>query len=96
MHKLWQLSKATAQSLECQRQIVFFFGTVTGKGHYNVSQSCDIIPFWHVFADDLVEKNQKEVKIHDVDPLALTLLVDFSYTGEIVISEDNVQVSNTH
>jgi hypothetical protein len=40
-----------------------------------------------------VEKNQKEVTIHDLDPLALTLLVDFSYTGEIVISEDNVQVS---
>ena len=51
---------------------------------------------WHfllLFPDDLVEKNQKEVTIHDLDPLALTLLVDFSYTGEIVISEDNVQVS---
>ena len=43
--------------------------------------------------DDLVEKKQKEVTIHDLDPLALTLLVDFSYTGEIVICEDNVQVS---
>lgn len=42
--------------------------------------------------DDLVEKNQKEVTIHDLDALALTLLVDFAYTGEIVISEDNVQV----
>ena len=52
---------------------------------------------WHkqhfpLYLDDLVEKNQKEVTIHDLDPLALTLLVDFSYTGEIVISEDNVQV----
>lgn len=45
------------------------------------------------FSDDLVEKTQKEVTIHDLDPLALTLLVDFSYTGEIVISEENVQVS---
>ena len=45
------------------------------------------------FLDDLVEKKQKEVTIHDLDPLALTLLVDFSYTGEIVITEDNVQVS---
>ena len=43
--------------------------------------------------DDLVEKNQKEITIHDLDALALTLLVDFAYTGEIVISEDNVQVS---
>ena len=41
-----------------------------------------------------MEKKQKEVTIHDLDPLALTLLVDFSYTGEIVISEDNVQVRN--
>ena len=44
------------------------------------------------FLDDLVEKNQKEITIHDLDALALTLLVDFAYTGEIVISEDNVQV----
>lgn len=28
-----------------------------------------------------------------MDPLALTLLVDFSYTSEIIISEENVQVS---
>ena len=34
-----------------------------------------------------------KVTIHDVAPLALTLLVDFSYTGELVVSEDNVQVS---
>ena len=33
-----------------------------------------------------------KVTIHDVAPLALTLLVDFSYTGELVVSEDNVQV----
>ena len=45
-----------------------------------------------LFSDDLVEKNQKEITIHDLDALALTLLVDFAYTGEIVISEDNVQV----
>ena len=47
----------------------------------------------YFFPDDLLEKTKKEVTIHDLDPLALTLLVDFSYTGEIVISEDNVQVS---
>jgi kelch-like protein 17 (actinfilin) len=42
--------------------------------------------------DDLVEKQQKEVVLHDVDPLALTLLVEFAYTGEILITEENVQV----
>ena len=43
-----------------------------------------------------MEKNQTEVTIHDIDVLALTLLVDFSYTGEIVITEDNVQVGETN
>ena len=33
-------------------------------------------------SDDLVEKSQSCVTIHDLDALALTLLVDFSYTGE--------------
>ena len=39
-----------------------------------------------------MEKQQKEVVLHDVDPLALTLLVEFAYTGEILITEENVQV----
>ena len=47
----------------------------------------------YFLSDDLVEKQQKEVVLHDVDPLALTLLVEFAYTGEILITEENVQVS---
>ena len=38
--------------------------------------------------------NACKVTIHDVAPLALTLLVDFAYTGELVVSEDNVQVGS--
>lgn len=50
-------------------------------------------PYFHaMFNDDLAEKSRAEVVIHDVDPLALTLLVDFAYTGEIVVTEENVQV----
>ena len=44
------------------------------------------------FSDDLVEKSMSEITIHDVDALALTLLVDFAYTGELVVCEENVQV----
>ena len=43
-------------------------------------------------ADDMAEKTLTEITIHDVDPLALTLLVDFAYTGELAVCEDNVQV----
>ena len=48
--------------------------------------------FCHFCLDDLSEKRKDEILIHDVDPLALTLLVDFAYTGEIVVTEENVQV----
>ena len=40
----------------------------------------------------MAEASQTEVTIHCVDPLALTLLVDFSYTGELAVCEENVQV----
>lgn len=43
--------------------------------------------------DDLAEKMQSEVTLHDVDLAALQLLVDFAYSGQILITEDNVQVS---
>ena len=54
--------------------------------------NCNPIPDYSVFLDDMAEKNLKDITIHDVDPLALTLLVDFSYTGELSVCEDNVQV----
>ena len=44
------------------------------------------------YLDDMTEKNLAEITIHDVDPLALTLLVKVSYTGELWECGDNVQV----
>lgn len=50
-------------------------------------------PQYFVFiTDDMAEKMQREVVLHDIDPAALQLLVDYSYTGEIHITEENVQV----
>lgn len=43
--------------------------------------------------DDMIERNSVNVKLHDVDPTALRQLIDYAYTGEITISEDNVQVN---
>lgn len=44
------------------------------------------------FPGEMSEKDKSSITMHDVDPGALQLLVDFAYTGEILISEDNVQV----
>lgn len=48
--------------------------------------------FYAMFNDDMAEKVQREVVLHDIDAAALQLLVDYAYTGEIHITEDNVQV----
>lgn len=43
-------------------------------------------------ADDMAEKLQSEVELHDVDLGALQLLVEYSYTGQVHITDENVQV----
>lgn len=42
--------------------------------------------------DDMIERNSVNVTLHDVDPTALRQLIEYTYTGEITITEDNVQV----
>lgn len=42
--------------------------------------------------DDMIERNSVNVTLHDVDPTALRQLIDYAYSGEITITEDNVQV----
>lgn len=41
----------------------------------------------------MLERNKVNVTLHNIDPSALRQLIDYVYTGEITISEDNVQVS---
>lgn len=40
----------------------------------------------------MLERNTGNVTLHDVDPLALKQLIEYTYCGEITITEDNVQV----
>lgn len=52
-----------------------------------------VSPYFNaMFNDDMVEKMRPEVTLHDVDGVALRQLIEYSYTGEILITEDNVQV----
>ncbi len=40
----------------------------------------------------MLEKKSTEVQMYDIDALAVQLLVEFAYTSQVVISENNVQV----
>lgn len=40
----------------------------------------------------MLERNSVSITLHDVDPTALKQLIEYTYSGEIIITEDNVQV----
>lgn len=40
----------------------------------------------------MLERNKEVVELHDIDAPSLKQLIDFAYSGEIVITEENVQV----
>lgn len=44
--------------------------------------------------DDMIERNSVNITLHDVDSTALSQLIEYTYTGEITITEDNVQVND--
>lgn len=44
-----------------------------------------------VISGEMSERNKSVITLHDLDMTALTLLVDYAYTGQICITEDNVQ-----
>lgn len=47
--------------------------------------------FSAMFTGDLCEKDQQSVELHEISPHVLTTLVDFIYSGEIEINQNNVQ-----
>lgn len=44
---------------------------------------------------DMTESKAKKIEIKDVDGLTLSKLIDYIYTAEIEVTEENVQVRRT-
>ncbi|BFZ23237.1 hypothetical protein BsWGS_26276 [Bradybaena similaris] len=50
------------------------------------------IPYFHaMFTHDMVETKQPEITMESVEPSALEALINFAYTGRVVIDSNNVQ-----
>jgi len=65
-------------------------GTHTFKAHRIVLAAT--VPYFRaMFTHDMIEANQSEIKIHTVDPSAMESLINYAYTGKIVISTSSVQ-----
>lgn len=52
--------------------------------------------FYAMFVGELAESNSDRITLQEIDGNALAQLIDFVYTAEIQVAEDNVQVTKTH
>ena len=77
------------QNLLCD--VVIKTGTVEFPAHKVVLASCSAY-FYAMFTGELSESKQMNVTLKDVDPGALEMLLEFAYTAEIQVTEDNVQI----
>ena len=68
----------------------YHFNTMDTPKTCSVHARLDYLIFRN--ADEMVEKKSSEVHMHEIDPSALELLVEYTYTSQIIISENNVQV----
>merc|ERR1719305_1713774 len=57
--------------------------------HKMVLAACS--PYFYAMFTGFTERDSNRVNIHGVDPEALTVLVDYVYTSEVDVTEDNVQ-----
>ena len=59
------------------------------KAHKAVLASCS--PYFYAMFTGFDEKNKSKIILRDVDPEALKLLVNYVYTSEVDVTEENVQ-----
>lgn len=66
-------------------------GDVEILAHKNVLSACSQY-FYAMFTGEMAESKSDCITLQAIDPKALLLLVDFIYTSEIYVTEENVQV----
>lgn len=58
--------------------------------HKMVLAACS--PYFYAMFTSFEESKQGRITLQGVDPYALQLLVDYVYTSEVQVTEENVQV----
>ncbi len=69
--------------------VVLVAGELEISAHRMILAACS--PYFYAMFTSFEEKDKERVKIQGVEPSSLQILVSYVYTGQISISEDNVQ-----
>uniref|UniRef100_A0A8D0DB84 Kelch-like protein 3 n=1 Tax=Sander lucioperca TaxID=283035 RepID=A0A8D0DB84_SANLU len=90
MRKAFQLmNDLRSKTMLCDIQLVA--GSIEVPAHRVVLASCSPY-FYAMFTGDMSESKAHQVEIREVDGQTLRKLVDYIYTAEIEVTEENVQV----
>lgn len=65
--------------------------SVEVPAHKMVLASCS--PYFHAMFTSFEESRQERIVLQGIDPQALQLLIDYVYSSEVHVTEENVQVS---
>ena len=77
------------QNLLCD--VLLVADTVEIPCHKAVLAACSPY-FYAMFTGELAEARADRIVLQEVDGKALSLLIDFTYTAEVHVTEENVQV----
>lgn len=83
------LSTLRRQKMLCD--VLLVADNIEISAHRAVLASCSPY-FYAMFTGELTESKADRVVLQEIDGRALTLLVDFIYTAEVSVTEDNVQM----
>lgn len=61
--------------------------------HKMVLASCS--PYFYAMFTSFEESKQDRIVLKGVDPVALQIIVDYIYLAEVLVTEENVQVSSS-
>ncbi|XP_052069410.1 kelch-like protein 2 [Mytilus californianus] len=82
------LNQLRRENLLCD--VVLIAADTEIPAHKVVLSSCTSY-FYAMFTQDLAEAKAERITLQEIDPKALVLLIDFVYTSEIHVTEENVQ-----
>ena len=84
----WQYCR---QALLCD--VVLVADGLEMPAHKAVLAACSPY-FYAMFTGDLSEARETRIVLQEIDGKALSMLVEFVYTSEIIVTEENVQVTH--